>query len=128
MSWKTSLLVIFGGGLFVAILFWSSRPVSRGSSPGSSSSTAPIAKGPTSQYRDEILQYVIDPCFTQISRRNLTEFVSEKQAVDLLKITEKDGVENVISLILPMVKGVTFKERRKIYEFGLSGCISGAGF
>ena len=122
------LLILIACGIFSVIFIWIVGDVSEGVPPVSSSSSAPIAKVPTPQYRDEIFQYVIDPCFAQISSRNLTEYVSGKHAVDLLKITEKEGVENVISMILPMIKGTTFKERKTIYEFGLNRCLSGAGF
>ena len=54
--------------------------------------------------------------------------MSEKQAVDLLKITDKEAGENVVLVTLPLIKGATFKERKKSYEFGLSRCLSGAGF
>ena len=98
-------------------------------------SPAPIAerkkiyqKGSESQYRDEIVQYIIDPCFAQIARRNLTQFISEKQAIDLLKATDKGAIENVIKLTLPLIKEATLSERKKIYEFGVSRCVGGAGF
>lgn len=142
MSNQGSLVLSFIGGVFLtAGIFWFAltqskvidattpgRPYAASKVISPESSPALIAKGSAPQYRDEIMKYVIDPCFAQISRKELTGLMSEKQAVDLLKITEKEAVEKVVAVISPVIKGATFKERQKIYEFGLSNCLSGTGF
>ena len=123
LNQRERLVLSFLGGLLVAgIIFWLTltqskvtqtkvsevpaprRPYAANKVIPPESSTVPIAKGSTSQYRDEIIQYVIDPCFAQISRKNLKGFMSEKQAVDLLKITDKEAVENVVLVTLPLIK------------------------
>lgn len=135
------LLSFIGGGILVALIFWLALTQSKVTYPKVSevsapkktsaaskvippeSSTAPTNKGSGSRYRGEIIKYIIDPCLAQIARKNLTGLMSEKQAVDLLKITDKGSIENLIKVTLPVIEGATLSERKKLYKFGLSRCV-----
>lgn len=77
--------------------------------------------------RDEIIQEVIDPCYLDAVLRNRVEGVSDQQMLELLKIMQADGTENMINALLPIVsKAESFQGRTVIYEIFKKKCIEAA--
>ena len=76
-------------------------------------------------YRQEIMQHVVDPCYTKLANRpgGLAEQISTKEAVELMKIFGKDAIEAVMRETIPLVSKMSFKERKQVYSFSRQLCI-----
>ena len=79
-------------------------------------------------YRDEITEHVVDPCFKYSAGKSepIPE-VSESEMVTLMKLMSPEAVQNTINAMLPVVKGKPIEARMEFYKFGLKMCIQGAG-
>ena len=77
-------------------------------------------------YRKEIMVYVIDPCYRySLEMIGGIPGLTGNQALDLLKIMQKDETEQMIRVVLPLVKGQTKDARDSIYKFSKEQCIAG---
>ena len=81
------------------------------------------------KYRKEIMQYVIDPCYTELLSRQkeLTEYMTLKEAVEMTKVFAKDAIETAMRETIPVVSRLNFKERRQVYSYSLQLCIESGG-
>ena len=79
-------------------------------------------------YTAEIMQHIIDPCFTySTSKSEPVAGMSETEMVTLMKIMSPDAVQDTIDVTLPVVRGKPADDRMKVYEIGLRLCIQGTG-
>ena len=78
-------------------------------------------------YEQEIIEYVVDPCYKVGVRDNeLTEYMSESDALAAIKILAGDSVEEMIRAVSPLVADVNKREDRMlIYKLGAASCIEG---
>ncbi len=83
---------------------------------------------PAQDYQAEIDRYVIEPCIEHVVRRgDLLEHLSMTAAVELIKIVQAAEFESLYREIVPVVRDKGESQRKALYDFGLSMCISGAG-
>lgn len=79
-------------------------------------------------YKVEIMQHVIDPCFRYSAERSdLTEMWSVEEAVEMMKLLSPEAVQETIDVTLPVVQDKPLEARMKIYKFSLDLCIRGTG-
>ena len=79
-------------------------------------------------YKAEIMQYIIDPCFKySASKSEPVDQMSESEMVMLMKLMSPDAVQETIDVTLPTVRGKPPEARTEIYKFGLKLCIRGTG-
>ena len=78
--------------------------------------------------KNEILEHVVDPCYTQIAERDgLGEYMKIDEAVEVMKMMNPQSIEKMYEASLPVVKKLpSFSERMLFYQIGLSSCINGA--
>ena len=76
-------------------------------------------------YRAEIMREVIDPCLLAIlARQGGIPGVSTSEALELLKIVQKQQTEQSIQALLPLMRGETREQRALLYQFGLRTCVN----
>lgn len=79
-------------------------------------------------YKAEIMQHVVDPCFQYSANKSEPiAGISETEMVTLMKMISPQAVEDTINVTLPVVRGKLPEARKEIYKFGLNTCIRGAG-
>jgi len=77
--------------------------------------------------RDEIVKYVVEPCYLDAVMRNRVEGVADQQMLELLKIMQSDETEKMVNALLPVIsKAKSAQERLVIYEIGKQTCIQAA--
>ena len=75
----------------------------------------------------EITEHVIDRCYLRMLKNaGLDEFMTEEEALILVKSMEADNVKAMIDAVLPLVEGKQLAVRMPIYEISAQACISGA--
>ncbi len=87
----------------------------------------PAVDPDTEALKAEVMKYIIEPCYLAGIRRSgeLTEFMPEKDALELIKIAQAEDTLNVTETILPVVRGKNPEQRQSIYEESKKLCISG---
>ncbi len=79
-------------------------------------------------YKAEIMQHIVDPCFTySASKSEPVAEMTEAEMVTLMKLMSPDAVQDTIDVTLPAVKGKPIETRMRVYELGLKICIRGTG-
>lgn len=82
---------------------------------------------PVGGYRAEIIAQVVDPCMlSSVRSAGLTEFVSEAEALDLMKTMQTEVVETTVAALVPLVTGQPAAAREQMYAASLNICISSA--
>ena len=78
-------------------------------------------------YDTEIMAQVVDPCFmASVQRNNLDEFITEAQALELIKLIEAESIVELVEAIRPLVQGKDEETRGAVYKISLAACVSGA--
>ena len=85
------------------------------------------AKVSAQDYRAEIMEHVIDPCYLFMAIQNPVDGVSPKQMADMVKALKPGNVEQMISGVNLMLKNnPSVATRMALYKLSLQVCISGA--
>ena len=75
----------------------------------------------------EITRHVIDPCYKHIVEiAGINEFVSDGEALSLIKLIETENIKVMIDTVLPIVEGKGLSARMAIYKVSAQTCINGA--
>lgn len=78
-------------------------------------------------YRAEIMSEVIDPCYLAIIRHEGgIEGMSEREALEILKLMQTQNTESMSNSILPLVRGKDLDSRKALYRIFLKTCIQGS--
>lgn len=79
-------------------------------------------------YKAEIMQHIVDPCFQySASKSEPLDGISETEMVELMKLMSPSAVQDTIDVTLPTVKGQPLDARMQVYALGLKLCIKGTG-
>lgn len=75
----------------------------------------------------EVIQHVIDPCYTQsLTNAGIGEHIGIEQAVRLLKLSEPENTAMMVNSMLEIVRtGMTPEDRMTIYKLGRAMCVEG---
>ena len=79
-------------------------------------------------YRQEIIDNIVDPCF-RIGVRStpeLLEHMTEDEALEASKILASANIEEMINTLSHLVSDLdTLIDRKRVYEMGLGSCVKG---
>ena len=79
------------------------------------------------EYKDEILEHIIDPCYEQIALSSgLTEYLDLPEAVDAAKMLAEDDIKQAIIQMDHTVRNLELEDRMKVYKMGHDVCIYAA--
>lgn len=92
---------------------------------GWSLTVAPVAG--STDYRAEIMEQVVDPCYLDMALRNPVEGVSPEQLAELTKMVSAKAVNTMVEALLPLVVKLDEAEQcRVFYAMGKKVCIDAA--
>ena len=78
-------------------------------------------------YEKEVLDEIIRPCYLQHWKSSNTpkdaNALSDEEAVELMMILSRDKTEKLLKTVVPLLSGLSGKERDTIYELGLRICL-----
>ncbi len=118
---KTSILIVGGLLLSLFLLLWLSGLPGRSTAVA----TSPAVDPDTEALKAEIMHYTIEPCYLAVVRNGeLTEFMTEKDALNLIKAASVENTAETTALALSLVKGKNTEQRMAIYEIGKKTCIN----
>ena len=88
---------------------------------------AVISSARAQDYRAEVEQHVIDPCYMGAAIRAAN---NTGASVDLvlrtMKIMNADSLARMFNVVVPVVSGKPLSSRMAIYKFALANCLRGA--
>ena len=97
-----------------------------GATPSSVAAPAAVLSTSGSDYRAEITEEVIDPCFlTMIRNKGGVPNLSEDEALNILKTVQAESVESMIQQITPLLEGQDRGTRTSLYRMFSKTCIEG---
>ena len=80
-------------------------------------------------FRDEIMEHVVKPCYTDMAQRNAVPGFSDEALVDLAMMVNPQSVENMIDGVLVMLNASPQQDwpsRKLVYALSLNTCINAA--
>ena len=78
-------------------------------------------------YRAEIMEYVVDPCYLDMALRNPVEGVSPEQLAELAKMVSAKSVNEMVESLQPLVAKLDELEQRRVfYAMGKKVCVDAA--
>ena len=82
----------------------------------------------SADYRDEIMEHVVDPCYLEVARLNPVEGVSPEKMVAMVKMARGDDfIDQLVEPVLPMLSHLDNLEQRfVIYTVVRNICIDAA--
>ena len=81
----------------------------------------------TEVLRNEIVAYVVNPCYLASALRNPVEGFSAEQTVELVKLMTPQATDDLVAALLPIVQRIdTLEQRVVFYEIGKKMCIDSA--
>ena len=95
--------------------------------PGWSLPTIVTVVSGTIDYRDEIMEHVVHPCYLDIARRNTVEGISPEAYAAILLVMVPDDVNKMVQSVTTLVASLeTFEERAVLYNMSRMLCIQSA--
>ena len=78
-------------------------------------------------YRAEIMEHVVDPCYLDMALRNPVEGVTPEKMMELAKMVAADSVNQMVESLLPVAAKIDdLEQRQAFYAVGKELCISAA--
>ena len=78
-------------------------------------------------YRGEIMEHVVHPCYLDIARRNTLEGITPEDYAALLLVIAANSVEEMVQQVTTLVAQLeTLEERSMVYNMGRMLCIRSA--
>jgi len=78
-------------------------------------------------YRAEIMEHVVDPCYLDMAHRNPVEGISPNELIEITKLMSGDAIETMIDNLRPIAaKMADLNQRLAFYEIGRRVCINAA--
>ena len=80
-------------------------------------------------YRGEIIKHVVDVCFIEIIKTgDVTEYLTEDEALEMLKAMQEKEVEGMIDAVNLILDGrnMRLEQRKSIYKISANTCIEAA--
>ena len=80
-------------------------------------------------YRKEIMENIIYPCYAKIADTNSSQFArdNKQQFIEILIMMGEPDIEHAIDTIIAYLPGKTVEQRQVLYRFGLANCLQGSG-
>ncbi len=83
------------------------------------------AAGAGDDYRDEIIENVVDICFREIVfTSGLDEYMESDDALSLIKVLQDEDVEVMIDSVTTLVEGKPLSQRIKFYDVAVLVCLN----
>ena len=85
------------------------------------------AQASARDYREEIMQYVVDPCYLAMAEGKTVKGVSPAELAALVKSLNKKPIEDTVAAVNRLLRNDPgFETRKRVYDLSLDMCVRGA--